>query len=46
MLIATAKDNVARSTQSVDFAGSSVAFADRRLRTVLTELVTVRNGAP
>lgn len=46
MLIATAKDGVARSTQSVDFAGSSVAFADRRLRTALTEVVTVRNGAP
>jgi type IV pilus assembly protein PilW len=46
MLVATAKDNVARTTQSVDFAGSSVSFADRRLRTALTEVVTVRNGAP
>jgi type IV pilus assembly protein PilW len=46
MLVATAKDNVARTTQSVEFAGSSVAFSDRRLRTALTELVTVRNGAP
>jgi type IV pilus assembly protein PilW len=46
MLVATAKDNVTRSTQSVDFAGSSVAFTDRRLRSTLTEVVTVRNGAP
>lgn len=46
MLIATAKDGVARSTQSVDFAGGVVAFGDRRLRTALSEVVTVRNGAP
>jgi type IV pilus assembly protein PilW len=46
MLIGTAKDNVARTAQSVDFAGSTVVFADRRLRTVLSEVVTVRNGAP
>ncbi|MDQ6638506.1 MAG: PilW family protein [Pseudomonadota bacterium] len=46
MLIATAKDGVTRSSQTVDFAGSAVAFADRRLRSALTEVVTVRNGAP
>ena len=46
MLIATAKDNVARGAQTVDFAGSSVTATDKRLRTVLSELVTVRNGAP
>ena len=46
MLVATAKDGVARSTQSVDFAGSTVTFSDRRLRSALTELVTIRNGAP
>jgi type IV pilus assembly protein PilW len=46
MLVATAKDGVARSSQSVDFAGSAVTFADRRLRSALTEVVTVRNGAP
>lgn len=46
MLVATARDNVARTSQSVDFAGSSVSFGDRRLRTVLTEVITVRNGAP
>ena len=46
MLVATAKDGVARNSQSVDFAGSAVTFADRRLRSALTEVVTVRNGAP
>ena len=46
MLVATAKDGVARTTQPVDFAGSSVSFADRRLRSALTEVVTVRNLAP
>ena len=34
MLVATAKDGVARTTQSVDFAGSAVTFPDRRLRSV------------
>ena len=46
MLIATAKDNVSTSHQSVDFAGSTIVAEDRRLRTVLSELVAVRNGAP
>jgi type IV pilus assembly protein PilW len=46
MLVATAKDGVARTSQTVDFAGSAVAFTDRRLRSVLSEVVTVRNGAP
>lgn len=46
MLVATAKDGVARNSQSVDFAGSAVTFPDRRLRSALTELVTLRNGAP
>jgi len=46
MLIGTAKDGVSRSTQYVDFGGSAVTFGDHRLRTVLTEVVTVRNGAP
>ena len=43
---ALTKDGVARTSQSVDFAGSAVAFADRRLRSALTEVITVRNGAP
>ncbi|MGZ8258985.1 MAG: PilW family protein [Caldimonas sp.] len=46
MLVATAKDGVARTTQPVDFAGSAVSFGDRRLRTALSEVITVRNGAP
>jgi type IV pilus assembly protein PilW len=46
MLVATAKDGVSRSNQSIDFGGSTVAFDDHRLRSVLSEVVTVRNGAP
>lgn len=46
MLIATAKDNVTRSAQSVAFGGGTVTFGDRRLRTSLSEVVTIRNGAP
>lgn len=46
MLIATTRDGVARNRQSVDFAGAVVSIDDRRLRTALTEVVTVRNGAP
>ena len=46
MLIATAKDGVSQSHQSVDFAGATITADDRRLRSVLSELVTVRNGAP
>jgi type IV pilus assembly protein PilW len=46
MLIATAKDNVTRTAQTVTFAGSSMTFGDRRLRTALSEVVTVRNDAP
>ena len=46
MLIATAKDNVATTSQTIDFAGNAVTATDRRLRTALTEVVTVRNSAP
>ena len=46
MLVATAKDGVARTSQNVDFAGGVVAFGDRRLRSAMSEVVTVRNGAP
>ena len=46
MLVATAKDGVARNSQSVDFAGSAVTFPDHRLRSALTEVITVRNGVP
>jgi type IV pilus assembly protein PilW len=46
MLVATAKDGVTQNAQTIDFAGSAVTFSDRRLRTALTEVVTMRNGAP
>jgi type IV pilus assembly protein PilW len=46
MLVATAKDGVSRTSHSVDFAGATIDFADRRLRSVLSEVITVRNGAP
>ena len=46
MLVATSKDNVTQSAQTVTFAGSSVTPTDRRLRTVLTEVVALRNRAP
>ena len=46
MLVATAKDGVARSSQPIAFDGNTLAFDDRRLRTALSEVVTIRNGAP
>jgi type IV pilus assembly protein PilW len=46
MLVATAKDGVARASQTLEFAGAAVSSEDRRLRSVLTDVVTVRNGAP
>lgn len=46
MLIATAKDGVTRASQTIDFAGGTFVATDRRLRTALSEVVTVRNGAP
>lgn len=46
MLVATTRDGVARDHQTLDFAGGSFVASDRRLRSVLTEVVTVRNSAP
>ena len=46
MLSATTKDGVAQTPQTVEFAGSAVTASDRRLRTVSTELVTLRSRAP
>ena len=46
MLSATTKDGVAQAAQTVEFAGSAVTATDRRLRTVLTEVVTLRSRAP
>lgn len=45
LLAATAQDGVSRSLQTVQFAGSAVTATDHRLRTVLTEVVTLRNRA-
>ena len=46
MLVATSKDNVTQAPQPASFAGSTFTPTDRRLRTVLTEVVTLRNRAP
>lgn len=46
MMTATAKDGVAQSAQTVQFGGSAVVATDRRLRTVLTEVVTMRSRTP
>lgn len=43
---ATAQDNMAHSAQSYQIAGSGVTATDRRLRSVFTEIVTLRNSAP
>jgi len=45
MLTATAKDGVSRFNQAVEFDGSPVTRTDRRLRTALTEVVTLRGRA-
>lgn len=46
LLTATVKDGVTFSPQAVSFAGATVVVTDRRLRTQVTELVTLRNRAP
>ena len=46
MLAATTQDNVARSAQTVQFAGSGVTATDKRLREVLTEVVSLRSRTP
>ena len=46
MLVATAKDGVARNRRASTSPAATVTFPDRRLRSALTEVVTVRNGAP
>jgi len=47
MLVASAQNGVTQgAAASVAFAGSAVVPTDRRLRTVLTEVVTLRNRAP
>ena len=47
MLVATtSKGNVTQGSQTVLFAGASITPTDRQLRTVLTEVVTLRNRVP
>ena len=47
MLVATtSKGNVTQGTQTVSFAGGTVTPTDRQLRTVLTEVVALRNRTP
>ena len=47
MLVATTSNgNVTQGAQTVSFAGATVTPTDRQLRTVLTEVVTLRNRAP
>jgi type IV pilus assembly protein PilW len=46
MVAATPDDGMARARQTYQFAGNSVTATDRRLRIALTEVVTLRNGAP
>jgi type IV pilus assembly protein PilW len=42
----TAQDRMAQGNQTYRFDGSDVTATDQRLRTVLTEVVTLRNGTP
>ncbi len=46
MVVATPDDRMARANQTYRFAGANVTATDRRLRTELSEVVTLRNGAP
>ena len=47
MLVATTSNSsVTQSAQTVSFAGTTITPTDRQLRTVLTEVVTLRNRAP
>ena len=46
MIAATAQDRMAQGTQTYKFDGADVLATDRKLRMVLNEVVTLRNGAP
>ncbi|MDQ2964083.1 MAG: PilW family protein [Pseudomonadota bacterium] len=46
VLLATVRDNVATSPQPYSFAGVSTTPTDRRMRSVLSSVVTVRNRVP
>ena len=46
LLVATAHDGATQSAQTIDFDGASWVATDRRLRTVLTEVVALRSRVP
>ena len=46
LVAATAENGMAQGIQKYKFDGATVTAPDKRLRTVLTEVVTLRNGAP
>jgi hypothetical protein len=45
LLASTTTNGTARTSQTYTFAGSSVTATDKRLHSVLTEVVTLRNRA-
>ena len=46
LLTATVRDGVTLKPQAASFAGTTVTATDRRMRTQVTEVVTLRNRAP
>lgn len=45
MMVATPQDGMAQAPQTIRFAGNNLTATDRRVRTVLTEVIALRNGA-
>jgi type IV pilus assembly protein PilW len=46
ILLATVRDNMATSPQPYAFAGTSTTPADKRIRSALSSVITVRNRVP
>jgi type IV pilus assembly protein PilW len=46
LLLATVRDNMAKSPQAYTFNGATTTPTDKRLRTVLSSVITVRNRVP
>jgi type IV pilus assembly protein PilW len=46
LLLATVRDNMAKSPQAYTFNGVTTTPTDKRLRTVLSSVITVRNRVP
>ena len=46
LLASTTDNGTARAASSVQFAGNSLAFNDKRLREVFSEVVSFRNQMP